>query len=281
MLWLQENWIIAVVGLVIAVVLLWWLFGRSKPEDIARPTVEPTKPAKPLEPVKPEIIAAEPARFKPIEPKRQPVAPAAPPPAPEPVAKAAPPAPAPAPAPTAPVAAPVAKAAQPAPKPAAKPKAAAKPAAKKVTAKEPVAKPAAKPPVKPAEPATKAAAKPAAKKAPKPAPAKAAAVIPEEPTVPPPPAAKPAAAAPKAGADNLQLLKGVGPKLVVLLNGLGVTAFQQIADWTDADIARIDPQLGAFQGRIARDNIVDQAGYLARGDKAGFEAKYGALGGEL
>ena len=50
---------------------------------------------------------------------------------------------------------------------------------------------------------------------------------------------------------------------------------------TEADIARIDPQLGAFQGRVARDNIVDQAGYLARGDKAGFEARYGALGGEL
>lgn len=280
MIWLQENWIIAVVGLVVAVVLLWWLFGRSKPEEIARPTVEPTKPAKPLEPVKPEIIAAEPARFKPIEPKPQPVAKAAPPP--EPVAKAAPPAPAPAPAP-APTAkpAPVAKAAPPAPKPAAMPKAAATPAAKKTTAKEPVAKPAAKPSVKPAAaPATKAATKPAAKKAAKPAPAKAAA-IPEEPTVPPPPAAKPAPAAKKTGADNLQLLKGVGPKLVVLLNGLGVTSFKQIADWTDADIARIDPQLGTFQGRIARDNIVDQAGYLARGDKAGFEAKYGALGGEL
>jgi len=84
-----------------------------------------------------------------------------------------------------------------------------------------------------------------------------------------------------AASDNLQLLKGVGPKMVGLLNGLGVTSFRQIADWTDADVARIDPQLGAFQGRIARDNIVDQAGYLARGDKAGFEAKYGALGGEL
>lgn len=258
MIWLQENWIIAVVGLVVAVVLLWWLFGRSKPEEIARPTVEPTKPAKPLEPVKPEIIAAEPARFKPIEPKPQPAAKAAPPP--EPVAKAAPPA----------------------PKPAAKPKAAEKPAAKKTTAKEPVTKPAAKLAVKPAaKPATKVATKPAAKKAAKPAPAKAAAAIPEEPTVPPPPAAKPAPVPKKTGADNLQLLKGVGPKLVVLLNGLGVTSFKQVADWTDADIARIDPQLGAFQGRIARDNIVDQAGYLARGDKAGFEAKYGALGGEL
>lgn len=271
MAWLQENWIIAVVGLVVAVVLLWWLFGRSKPQDIAAP-VEPAKPAKPLAPVKPEIIAAEPARFKPIEPKPQPVAP--PPPAPEPVAQVAPPAPEPTPAPKpAPVAEPVVEAPPPVPKPAAKPKAAAKPDATKIAATEPAAKPAAKP-------ATKTEAKPPAKKAAKPAPTKAAAPIPEEPTVPPPPAAKPTSA-PKTGADNLQLLKGVGPKLVVLLNGLGVTSFQQIADWTDADIARIDPQLGAFQGRIARDNIVDQAGYLARGDKAGFEAKYGALGGEL
>lgn len=241
MAWLQENWIIAVVGLVVAVVLLWWLFGRSKPQEIA-PPVEPAKPAKPLAPVKPEIIAAEPARFKPIEPKPQPVAPA--PPA-EPVAKAPPPAPKPEPIPE-PAAEP-APAAE-APKPAAKPKAAAKPAAKKAPAKEPAAKPAA---------------------------AEAAMAIPVEPTVPPP------APVGVTTADNLQLLKGVGPKLVVLLNGLGVTSFRQIADWTDADIAAIDPQLGAFQGRIARDNLVDQASYLARGDKAGFEARYGALGGEL
>ena len=271
MAWLQENWIIAVVGLVVAVVLLWWLFGRSKPQEIAPPAAEPAKPAKPLEPAKPEIIAAEPARFKPIEPKPQPVAAAAPQPAPQPAAKAPTPVPAPEPAP---VVEPVAEAPPPAPKPAAKPKTAAKPAAKKTATKEPAAKPAAKP-------ATKAAAKPAAKKAAaKPTPAEVVA-IPEEPTVPPSPAAEPAPAPAKSGADNLQLLKGVGPKLVVLLNGLGVTSFGQIAGWTDADIARIDPQLGAFQGRIARDNIVDQAGYLARGDKAGFEAKYGALGGEL
>lgn len=270
MAWLQENYIIAVVGLVVAVVLLWWLFGRSKPQDLAPPAAEPAKPAKPLEPVKPDIVAAEPARFKPIEPRPQPVAPATPPPASEPLAKA-PPAPESAPVPkpepaagpeTAPVAA--------APKAAAKPRAAAKPAAKKAVEKEAAPKPAAK-----------ATSKPAAKKpAAKPAPAEAATVIPEEPTVPPP-AAKPAPAPSAAKADNLQLLKGVGPKLVVLLNGLGVTSFRQIADWTDADIARIDPQLGAFQGRIGRDNIVDQASYLAKGDKAGFEAKYGALGGEL
>src|SRR3546814_5960638 len=83
------------------------------------------------------------------------------------------------------------------------------------------------------------------------------------------------APAPATGkADNLQLLKGVGPKLATLLQGLGVTRFEQIAAWTDADIAAIDPQLGNFSGRITRDNWVDQAGYLARGDKAGFEGKY-------
>jgi predicted flap endonuclease-1-like 5' DNA nuclease len=212
MAWLQENMIIAVVGLVVAIVLLWWLFGRNRPEEIAPPVAPPAEPKKPLEAVKPEIVAAEPARFKPKEPAPAPSVP--PPPAPAPVAETPPP------------------------------------------------------------------------PAPKPAPA---AEIPEEPTVPAEPAPEPAAEAPPpapaptpaAKADNLQLLKGIGPKLAGLLNGLGVTSFQQIADWTDADIAAIDPQLGAFQGRIARDNIVDQAAYLARGDKAGFEAKYGALGGEL
>lgn len=103
------------------------------------------------------------------------------------------------------------------------------------------------------------------------------------PVAPPPPAPEaPQVIAPAAGApDNLALLKGVGPKLVALLAGLGVTRFDQIAAWSDADIAAIDAHLGNFAGRITRDNWVDQAGYLARGDKAGFEARYGALGGEI
>ena len=169
MIWLQENWIVAAIVAVAAIAILWWLLARRRrPEEIApaEPAARVAEPARPLEPVKPDIVAAEPARFKPVEA-----------------------------------------------------------------------------------------------------------------AVPPPPAAPAPVAA--AGADNLQLLKGVGPKLAALLTGLGITRFQQIADWTDADIAAIDAQLGNFQGRIARDNLVDQASYLARGDKAGFEAKYGALGGAL
>lgn len=82
-------------------------------------------------------------------------------------------------------------------------------------------------------------------------------------------------------ADNLMLLKGVGPKLNTLLASLGIIRFDQIAAWTESEIAEVDGYLGSFKGRITRDNWVEQAGYLARGDKAGFEAKYGSLGSEI
>jgi predicted flap endonuclease-1-like 5' DNA nuclease len=78
--------------------------------------------------------------------------------------------------------------------------------------------------------------------------------------------------------DNLELIKGLGPKVNNLLKGLGVTSFAQVANWTAADVADIDAQLGAFAGRITRDNWIDQAQLLAAGDIAGFEQKYGALG---
>jgi predicted flap endonuclease-1-like 5' DNA nuclease len=136
------------------------------------------------------------------------------------------------------------------------------------------------------------------------APAVAAPVVPPAPLVPAKPdipaaepvkfaeapapavAAAPAAAAPKIAAavgdpDDLELIKGVGPKLNALLISLGVRRFDQIAAWGASEIAEVDQYLGAFKGRIDRDNWIDQAGLLARGDKAAFEAKYGALGSEI
>lgn len=88
-----------------------------------------------------------------------------------------------------------------------------------------------------------------------------------------------AAAAPaaQADADDLTRIKGVGPKLRARLGELGVTRFDQIANWTDADIARIDASLGTFAGRPTRDNWVEQAKLLATGDKAAYEAKFGKL----
>lgn len=77
--------------------------------------------------------------------------------------------------------------------------------------------------------------------------------------------------------DDLARIKGVGPKLVTRLNELGVTRFAQIAAWDDAEIDRIDAQLGRFQGRIRRDEWVVQAKLLAKDDTAGFAKRFGKL----
>lgn len=77
------------------------------------------------------------------------------------------------------------------------------------------------------------------------------------------------------GGDDLTRIKGLGPKLATTLNGLGVTSFAQIAAWDEAEITRIDSQLGRFQGRIQRDDWVGQARFLAEGDETGFAGKYG------
>ncbi|MFN3618989.1 hypothetical protein [Sphingorhabdus sp.] len=92
-------------------------------------------------------------------------------------------------------------------------------------------------------------------------------------------AAKPAAQA--AVPDNLELIKGLGPKVNNLLKGFGITSFAQVANWTADDVAEMDGKLGAFAGRIARDNWIDQAQLLAAGDVTAFEKKYGALGSNV
>ena len=93
----------------------------------------------------------------------------------------------------------------------------------------------------------------------------------------PPVAGKPNIPAAVGEPDNLRLIKGVGPKLNTLLNGLGVTRFDQIADWKEAEITEVDQYLETFSGRITRDAWIDQAKFLAKDDIAGFEKKYGKL----
>ena len=83
--------------------------------------------------------------------------------------------------------------------------------------------------------------------------------------------------APSGDGDDLRRIKGVGPKLVTILHGEGVTKFSQIAAWSDADIDRIDAKLGRFQGRIRRDDWVEQARLLAADDIAGYEDKFGKV----
>ncbi|MBO9193894.1 5' DNA nuclease [Rhizobium sp. 16-449-1b] len=78
-------------------------------------------------------------------------------------------------------------------------------------------------------------------------------------------AAKPATRGKKA--DDLKQISGVGPKLEQVLNTKGVRTLAEIAAWSDADVIRIDAELG-FDGRIARDGWVAQAKLLtAKGRK--------------
>ncbi len=70
-------------------------------------------------------------------------------------------------------------------------------------------------------------------------------------------------AARKGGADDLKQLEGVGPALEKLLNSLGFYHFDQIAGWTDADVAAVDAEMKTFKGRIARDRWVSQARIIA------------------
>ena len=86
-----------------------------------------------------------------------------------------------------------------------------------------------------------------------------------------------AATAPHESGDDLVLLKGVGPKFADALRGLGFHRFEQIAGLSATEVERLDGQLGAFRGRLTRDRIVEQAAYLARGDRDGFEQRFGKL----
>jgi predicted flap endonuclease-1-like 5' DNA nuclease len=78
-------------------------------------------------------------------------------------------------------------------------------------------------------------------------------------------------------ADDLNKIKGIGPKLVTLLNSLGIDRYAQIAGWSEEDLETIDAQLGAFAGRARRDSWVEQANLLASGDTGAYEAKFGKL----
>jgi len=84
---------------------------------------------------------------------------------------------------------------------------------------------------------------------------------------------------PAGPADDLRKLKGVGPKFVARLNELGITRFDQLAGLNANEVAHLDERMGPFQGRLAKDRVIEQADLLARGDIETFEEKFGKLGG--
>jgi len=69
-------------------------------------------------------------------------------------------------------------------------------------------------------------------------------------------------------ADDLKRILGIGPKLAILCNALGVYHFDQIAGWSATEIAWVDDNLEGFKGRATRDKWVAQAKVLAAGGSA-------------
>jgi predicted flap endonuclease-1-like 5' DNA nuclease len=86
--------------------------------------------------------------------------------------------------------------------------------------------------------------------------------------------------APDGPADDLTVIRGIGPRLAVLLNSLGIFHLRQIARWSDTDIAEVDAKLGAFKGRITRDQWIEQARLLHQGQLATYQERFGEPRGE-
>jgi predicted flap endonuclease-1-like 5' DNA nuclease len=86
------------------------------------------------------------------------------------------------------------------------------------------------------------------------------------------------ASAPRGGKpDKLQRISGVGPKNEKILHSLGIYHFDQIAGWTAAEVNWVDDHL-KFNGRIRREEWINQARLLAEGNDAEFAKLYGSGG---
>lgn len=102
-----------------------------------------------------------------------------------------------------------------------------------------------------------------------PAPAPVVAPAPATVVTPPP--------APAAGTTDLTRLKGLGPKVAAMLVEQGVPDIATLATLDAARADAVAAQLGMFAPRMTKDRWVEQAQFLAAGDIAGFEAKFGKL----
>jgi len=72
------------------------------------------------------------------------------------------------------------------------------------------------------------------------------------------------AAAGAAGADDISLIGGIGPKIYAALTDMGISTFAQIAAWTPEDVTRIEVDIKQ-KGRVAREEWIEQAKELMAG----------------
>ena len=81
-----------------------------------------------------------------------------------------------------------------------------------------------------------------------------------------------AGAGPGRPGDDLKRIRGVGVLIEKKLNALGVTRYDQVANWTQSDIERFSEKLD-FNGRIERENWVEQARILSAGGQTEFSQR--------
>lgn len=72
--------------------------------------------------------------------------------------------------------------------------------------------------------------------------------------------------------DDLKRIRGIGVLIEKKLNSLGIVHYEQIANWTGADIERISNILD-FKGRIEREAWIEQARILATGGQTEFSRR--------
>jgi predicted flap endonuclease-1-like 5' DNA nuclease len=84
---------------------------------------------------------------------------------------------------------------------------------------------------------------------------------------------RPAGAGARTGRpDDLKRVRGIGVLIEKKLNSMGISHYEQIANWTAGDIDRVSQALD-FKGRIERENWVEQARILAAGGQTEFSRR--------
>ena len=83
---------------------------------------------------------------------------------------------------------------------------------------------------------------------------------------------RPMPAASQGPQDDLKRIRGVGVLIEKRLNAMGVTRYDQIANWTSGEIDRVS-QILEFKGRIEREGWVEQARILLNGGQTEFSRR--------
>ena len=81
------------------------------------------------------------------------------------------------------------------------------------------------------------------------------------------------AAASPATPDDLKRIRGIGLLIERKLNALGISSYEQIANWTADDVSTVNAKL-EFKGRIERENWIEQARILASGGHTDFSRRF-------